>query len=149
MNNYVIGFCFNTSLSQIVLIKKTKPDWQKDRFNGVGGKIEEGEEPINAMIREFREETGAEIKDWIHFAELAIIPPELEHGALPGSFIDCFVSISDVEIKTITEEIVNRYNIDVASNLLTVPNTKWLIPMALDVLTNPDTFESARIIYRE
>lgn len=35
---------------------KNKPDWQKGCLNGIGGKIEEGEKPIDAVFRELEEE---------------------------------------------------------------------------------------------
>lgn len=53
---YVLGFAFDATGDNVVLIKKRKPDFQRDRFNGVGGKIEPGESPLEAMEREFREE---------------------------------------------------------------------------------------------
>jgi 8-oxo-dGTP diphosphatase len=51
----VVGFLFADS--DVLLVQKMKPDWQKGFWNGVGGKDEDGEEPIDAMVREFREET--------------------------------------------------------------------------------------------
>jgi 8-oxo-dGTP pyrophosphatase MutT (NUDIX family) len=55
---YVVGFCINGDRSEVLLIEKQKPAWQRGKLNGVGGKIEPGESPIDAMIREFREETN-------------------------------------------------------------------------------------------
>ena len=43
MKSYVLGFCFNTRLDQVVLIQKTRPEWQAGRLNGIGGHIENGE----------------------------------------------------------------------------------------------------------
>ncbi len=79
MQHYVLGFAFNQDKDYVVLIHKNKPDWQKGCLNGVGGKIEDGETPIAAMVREFEEETGlptnpsewdtvgtmGDCKDWI------------------------------------------------------------------------------------
>ena len=59
---YVVGFLFNPDMTEVVLIKKNRPDWQKGLLNGVGGKIESGEDPITAMIREFKEETGIKLE---------------------------------------------------------------------------------------
>lgn len=56
MVSYVVGFAHDKH--NILLIRKNRPDWQKGKLNGVGGKIEKGELPTAAMIREFREETG-------------------------------------------------------------------------------------------
>jgi len=38
--NYVCGFMMTWDLQQFLLIRKTHPDWQKGKLNGIGGKIE-------------------------------------------------------------------------------------------------------------
>lgn len=71
--DYVLGFSFDLKTEHVVLIRKNKPEWQKGKWNGVGGKIERGETPIIAMRREFEEETGikeSEQGDWAEFALL-------------------------------------------------------------------------------
>jgi len=40
MTAYCLGFAFYRSRRKVVLIRKTKPDWQRGKLNGVGGKIE-------------------------------------------------------------------------------------------------------------
>lgn len=61
MMEYVLGFAFDEQGS-VALIKKTKPEWQAGRFNGVGGKVETTDDTIeDAMQREFFEETGVTI----------------------------------------------------------------------------------------
>lgn len=55
---YVLGFAFNPEQSRVALIKKNRPEWQAGILNGIGGHIEPGEEPHDAMVREFREEAG-------------------------------------------------------------------------------------------
>lgn len=59
-------------VQNFLLIRKTHPEWQKGKLNGIGGKIEKKEKltsngivdhwlletPFEAMIREFHEETG-------------------------------------------------------------------------------------------
>ena len=61
--NYVLGFAFDRAGqgARVALIRKDHPEWQAGRWNGVGGKIEEGESSGAAMEREFREETGVTI----------------------------------------------------------------------------------------
>lgn len=57
----------------VLLIEKTKPEWQKGLLNGIGGKIEDFDMfPIDAMVREFKEETGIDstIEDWEFKLEL-------------------------------------------------------------------------------
>lgn len=56
MKHYVVGFCYNEK-DEVLLLKKRKPQWQFDQWNGIGGKIEQDETPLEAMVREFREET--------------------------------------------------------------------------------------------
>jgi 8-oxo-dGTP diphosphatase len=65
---YVLGFMFDQSGENVVLIEKNKPEWQKGKINGVGGKVEPNESfAISAMVREFEEETGVEtiVSDWL------------------------------------------------------------------------------------
>lgn len=53
-------------LDRVLLIEKKKPAWQAGRLNGVGGKIEGVETPVQAMVREFEEETSVKTtaEDW-------------------------------------------------------------------------------------
>jgi 8-oxo-dGTP pyrophosphatase MutT (NUDIX family) len=57
-HRYVLGFVFNRNLGRVLLVLKNRPAWQANKLNGIGGKIEVGETPLQAMEREFREETG-------------------------------------------------------------------------------------------
>lgn len=57
MIRYVLGFAFTLS-GAVALIEKKRPDWQRGRWNGIGGHVNEGETPVHAMSREFQEETG-------------------------------------------------------------------------------------------
>lgn len=68
-SQYVNGFLFDPTLSQVVLIRKNKPPHQEGLLNGIGGKIEPGERPLAAMTREFKEEAGL-IVPWFHFATM-------------------------------------------------------------------------------
>lgn len=62
MTNYVLGFMFNYDATHVVLIRKNKPAFLAGFLNGVGGKIEENETPYDAMVREFEEEAGFNVK---------------------------------------------------------------------------------------
>lgn len=42
----------------VLLVLKDRPAWQKGRLNLIGGKVEEGEDPITAAVRELKEEAG-------------------------------------------------------------------------------------------
>lgn len=84
---YVLGFMFNLAESKVLLVWKNRPAWQAGKLNGVGGKIEEGETPIQAMNREFAEETGFVSKHYIpeedDFDRLAIVALVEEAGVRP------------------------------------------------------------------
>jgi hypothetical protein len=56
-DRYVLGFVFSEDSSRVLLVWKNRPAWQAGKLNGIGGKIEAGETPLQAMQREFREET--------------------------------------------------------------------------------------------
>ena len=124
---YVCGFCFSPDLDLVALIKKNKPDWQIDQLNGIGGKIEEGELPSQAMVREFREETGVTIleDDW---KDLGVLKNDewqvFFYFAVSPQIPDKLESLTDEEVMAVHVKNLN--------NLPVIPNLRWLIPMALD-----------------
>lgn len=119
--SYVVGFLFHKG--RVVLIKKTKPEWQKGLLNGVGGKIEKNETPLQAMRREWWEETGTWVWGWRQFCTLEFSS---------GVGVHFFVAYGQREIQTTTEEQVAWYKVDKLKKLKALPNLQWLVPMALD-----------------
>ena len=63
MKSYVVGLVFDEA-GRVMLIEKKRPDWQKGFLNGVGGEIKINETPLEAMIRECKEESGLFIDKW-------------------------------------------------------------------------------------
>jgi len=125
--NYVVGFLFSLDIlakdTKVALIEKQKPEWQKNRFNGIGGKVEDGENPLEAMTREFKEETGALIIDWRPFCEYF----------WRGDIIYFFEShgdLSKLESKEI--EQIKIVKVCEVGNYPIIINLRWLIPLALD-----------------
>jgi 8-oxo-dGTP diphosphatase len=114
---------FSENDQHVVLIRKNKPQWQAGKLNGVGGHIEGEEYPLNAMIREFEEETGVTHREWEWFAQLK--------GSDANVFVYRAFSPKFVNVKTTTDEEVNYYFVDTLRVETTVPNLKWLIPLAL------------------
>jgi 8-oxo-dGTP diphosphatase len=55
--NYVVVHVVNPT-NRVLLIEKDRPEWMKGRLNLAGGKVEPGEKPAMAAIRELKEETG-------------------------------------------------------------------------------------------
>lgn len=121
MKRWVVGFLFQGD--RVALVAKTHPEWQAGKLNGVGGKVESDETPLQAMQREFAEEAGAQVEDWREFAVLNV-----EAGA-----IHFFCSHGEHELKSLTEEIVSWHPLSDLATLPVIPNLHWLIPLALDV----------------
>ena len=126
MNNMVcfcVGFVFSDDYQKIALIRKNRPEWQVGKLNGIGGLIEEGETPIQAMCREFKEEAWYPLEDWQQFAVL-----EGEDRKL--FFFKTTCDLDKLKQQT-DEEIEVHFISDVFKENI-IPNLIWLIPMALD-----------------
>lgn len=131
ITKYVLGFLFNEDLTEVVLIRKNKPEWQADLLNGVGGKIEDSDEnALGAMIREFSEETGYTCYTWKHFLRLQSSGDPKDQW-----MCDCFATKGDVEkTKTVTDEEVIIVFPCALDDEQCVENLKWIIELAIDHL---------------
>lgn len=126
MKQFVVGFYFFGAEHQYVtLIRKRKPESQAGKLNGVGGAVEQGEAPIDAMVRTFAEETGQQTLpvDWRFFASLRT--NESEIFFFSGGARDGMYSATDEEIEFHFVE-----NIPLLPEVLS--NLRWLIPLALN-----------------
>lgn len=122
---YVLGFLFDPGKLFVALIRKAKPEWQKGLLNGIGGKIEETDITSHAaMVREFREETGADVDSWFRYARM-----EGDNWA-----VECFCATGDLErLYSKTKEEVELHRVAEISTLNgLVENLPWLIFLALD-----------------
>lgn len=63
--------CFLRAENRLLLIHRQKPP-NSGLWNGIGGKLEPGEDPYIACVREVREETGLAIQDPLLRAVLII-----------------------------------------------------------------------------
>jgi 8-oxo-dGTP diphosphatase len=134
MKEYTVGFLFNKQGNKVALVKKNRPEWQRGRWNGIGGKFELGETPMDCMVREFREETGVEIKNWKKFAEISGIENKVPEFNEVGFRVHFFYAYKDDETEALRsntdEEIAWWYTCSMPH---TLPNLDWLIPMALSM----------------
>lgn len=124
MIKYVVGFLFANDGKCVLLIEKNKPEWQKGKFNGVGGKIEEGETPLQAMVREFEEEAGVKLETWEKYATISNETWELH-------VFRAFDDFAMRYAKSMTEEKLAIQWVDNLKN--TIENLKWLIPLGLSM----------------
>lgn len=119
--------CLLVDGDNILLIRKNRPAWQYGKINIVGGKVEDGESPKVAAIREVFEETGLIIDDPRMFCELTT--------KFPGQArVFFFVSETNIELyKQKTDEKLVKMKISsLLSNEDIIPNLKYLIFLALD-----------------
>lgn len=142
--HYILGFVFDASLEQVLLIHKKRPAWQKGRINGLGGHIEENESPVEAIMREVKEECGITVTRGI-WKKIGIIESRISK---------CFVftaiyreKLSDIQTKT--DEKVQWYKINKLPKRI-VSNLTWFIPLCRDIFLNKDIIDiDFKIIYQK
>lgn len=143
--DYVVGYMLRPSREEVLLLCKQHPEYQKGKWNGVGGKIEAGESSIAAMVREFHEEAGVLTtqRDWEHFATLHSTRPDAGSGGT-GYTIYLFRSIVEEfpYFKQMTDEPLEIFNladiyrgtsrglIPETQPIPTLPNMRFLLPLA-------------------
>ncbi len=126
---YACGFLFDGSYigkeegDCVALIQKKSPPLQEGYFNAIGGKIEEKETPLEAMIREFEEEAGLRIDSWEHFCTFRT----------ESAIVYWFTTqlLRPMVLKSRTAELVSWHLIDRLDKSTLVPNARWLLEMAL------------------
>jgi 8-oxo-dGTP diphosphatase len=121
---YVAGLLISDSGEHVALIQKQRPDWQRGRLNGIGGHVEPGETPAEAMNREFLEETGANVTTWEPFCTL--------RG--PTWRVEWFKDVGSRELQDMTDEHVSWVAVDdvLSGRAKVIPNVRWLLLLALD-----------------
>jgi 8-oxo-dGTP pyrophosphatase MutT (NUDIX family) len=130
MQRYVCGFLFGNFLDEVMLIRKTKPEWQAGKVNGIGGKVNPYEKPVGAMRREFDEEAGIYFGQWRPFCRLRggdwgnEWKVDFFYGVHPTGDLSSLVKQPICDEGTIVVE-------PIAHNQYRIPNLAWLIPMAI------------------
>ena len=131
MIQYVAGLMFSPDLDHVVLIEKQKPDWQKGKYNAIGGKIEKGETPIRAMVREFEEEAFIRTKtsDWKSICAFGTKDYQV-------TFFYC-TNKNWRSCSSRTEEQVFLLPVNDVHTIRNkmIDNLNWLIPMCVDIAT--------------
>ena len=129
---YVIGFLFAPRYQRVVLIEKRKPAWMAGYLNGIGGKIEPGETPEEAIARECAEECGVNLPPhaWSKIAT------ETGAGGVGDGrrptlyFLKAKSGLACAARSCEAEKIVLAEPLYLPRSVL--PNVSWLIPLALD-----------------
>lgn len=129
--NYVLGLAFSENGKDILLIQKTKPEWQAGKLNGIGGKVEPYEGFNCAMVREFLEETElyTTVAQWDYIGKLK------GRDWNGGTFTVYVYTLFHDDIcffKSPTEEQVRLIPVESLERYPHIPNLDWLVPMALN-----------------
>jgi 8-oxo-dGTP diphosphatase len=138
--NYVNGFMINPVTRDVLFIKKNRPTFQVGKWNGIGGKLEKGESPIEAMVREFREETGVVTaqNDWEHTITLTGKGDEgvglLLYAGFKVHFYRMFVEKMP-DFHQMTDEYVAVGNLAYLyrDDFPTLDNMKWILPLQFNM----------------
>jgi len=141
MEEYVVGFAFNSDGDKVILIEKQKPNWQKGKLNGTGGLIEDIDmdethnpslniEPCYlAMAREFKEEAGIETS-YFHWDQFCVLTDGRGWKVyfLRTHLLDPLFDLA----RTTTKEKIVKIKVKELNQHKIIPNLEWLIPLALD-----------------
>lgn len=142
---YVVGIALDMNKvgrERVLLTVKERPKWQKGLLNGIGGHIEEGEEPIAAMTREFREEAGlaTHTMDWSEFLCLSGQALKGDGDKESGDeFKVYFFASKTINIhlaSTRTDESVDIWDVGyiLKGRWMCIDNIPWIILLAIDHL---------------
>lgn len=129
MTSYVCAFVFSPTEHYVALMLKARPDWQAGKYNGIGGHIEQGESPLNAMRREWMEETDN--KDATNLPDFRLFATLQPNGDFPEWKVYFFRAnyvITNLVSSSEGESIGVVHSELLPDNCL--PNLNWLIPLA-------------------
>lgn len=127
--NFSLAFIFNSDQTKVLLVHKRKPAWQQGRLNGVGGKIEEGEDPLACIVREVSEETALNIakEEWVYVGKI------IDRDDTTVSIYATTYAGHLTNAKQMDHEAIEWFDV---ANLppQVIENLRWFIPLALDKL---------------
>lgn len=139
---YAVAFIFDASLERVLLVHKNRPEWQRDKWNGVGGKYEAGETGAACIARETREEAALDIqpKDWIFVG--ALHQPSGDMSVWTARY-----GGASSDARALTDEPIEWHD-TVALPASVVENIRWMIPLCKEKLTQLNgTFSSFDVTY--
>lgn len=123
---YVVGLAFTPNLARVALIEKRRPAWQAGFLNGVGGGVEHGESPADAMAREGDEEAGLAGLEWVEF-----LTYDDARGYRVAFYRATLGARQDPVSRTDEQVSLERVDDVCAGRLKVVHNIPWLVTMAV------------------
>lgn len=129
MLQMVLGIVYDQQ-RQVVLIRKDRPSWQAGRLNFPGGKVEEGERPVDAVRREVHEETGLDIVGWEPVATL--IGPTWNIHVYSCEVLDATIARTMESEQVLIVDMSDMYGDGYLLWTEVLPNLRWMLPLAMD-----------------
>lgn len=142
IKEYVVTFLFTTNMDEVWMVEKQKPDWQKGCLNGIGGKIEKDELPVEAAIRELKEEAGV---DKMNLWELGYMFGTNNDSS--GFKVWVFTGVTDLELKTMETEQILLKKINEIKDFAHIENVPMLIEACLYKLKGHSHFSKLIMEY--
>lgn len=137
MKRWTLGFIFTPDFSHILLIHKQHPVDQAGKWNGIGGKFEEGESIFDCISRETKEESDLSVTDWREVGSVSGIDWEM--------FVCAAVYSKEVsDARTMTDEEVKWFPTNAFPS--DKHNLRWLVPLCVDALKR-DEIDTIEIRY--
>lgn len=146
--NYVVGFVTDDDHRAVLLVRKARPEWQAGLLNGIGGKVQHlpvrpqdtelrWESPLEAMRREFSEETGLSIDlDWTLRFELRPFNRDYKGNVLFWTATMEYPELKKLEGHESNGEKLELWPVSRGGHISryshAVPNLSWALPLALD-----------------
>jgi 8-oxo-dGTP diphosphatase len=136
VKRYVLALPFNLRGSHLLLQRKIRPDWQEGLLNGIGGHVEDGETPPEALIREVQEEVGAltSAGTWDPFLDLCGegFVVTVARGRFPDRVLTAMRDFSKATEEPCKIVAVEATRTDPAVKADLVDNLLWMVLLALD-----------------
>ena len=142
MKEYVVTFLFTPDFKNVWLIEKQKPEWQKGCLNGIGGKIEENELPIQAANRELFEESGVKDLNLVELGEMLGVNNDSSNFR-----VYIFTGVTTKELKTMESEEIDLYPVKFVRDFKTIENVPTLIEASIYRLTGSSNFKKLLMRY--
>lgn len=132
MQRYSLGFVFDASLRQVLLIHKNKPAAQAGKVNGLGGKVEPSEDSRACVMREIREEAGLSTAadGWLFAGTMRSKDWSVDVYGLAYSG-------NRTDAKTMEDQRVEWFPVD-ALPANRMSNLSWLVPFVKNKLLERD-----------
>lgn len=138
---YVLVLLLDERCEQILMIRKRRPAWQAGHLNAVGGKIEPGETPLEAAVREVVEETRIEL-DAASCEPLCSLEGDDPDSSFHIEVFRALVATSELDVAAADPPTDEQLELHSTSALpdSALDNLSWLVPLACHTTERYETF---------